>query len=306
MVLEPQFWKLQSRAGITRTIKVHEAQKDPLEPPKFKHKRTPAGPPSPPTTVEHSPPRKLSASDQAAWKIPPCISNWKNPKGYTIPLDKRLAADGRGLQEHSINDRFAQLSESLFSAERNAREAVDLRTSMLKDKRERLEKIREEELRNVAMQAVAERNLQRQELKEEDRSGLAQREKLRNERKYEIERELKLNRNKRPERERDVTEKIALGQAAPSQRDDGRLEQFATHGTTTTSGMVDDEADNEYDTDLFKHKSRQYKADKERIGTELGKMEKTADMKLQFEKHEDDPFGLGSIIQSSSKRRKME
>ena len=30
------------------------------------------------------------------WKIPPCVSNWKNAKGYTIPLDKRLAADGRG------------------------------------------------------------------------------------------------------------------------------------------------------------------------------------------------------------------
>lgn len=25
------------------------------------------------------------------WKIPPCISNWKNIKGYTIPLDKRRA-----------------------------------------------------------------------------------------------------------------------------------------------------------------------------------------------------------------------
>jgi SNW domain-containing protein 1 len=33
--------------------------------------------------------------------IPPCISNWKNNKGFTIPLDKRLAADGRGLQDVS-------------------------------------------------------------------------------------------------------------------------------------------------------------------------------------------------------------
>ena len=36
--------------------------------------------------------------EQQEWKIPPCISNWKNARGYTIPLDKRLAADGRGLQ----------------------------------------------------------------------------------------------------------------------------------------------------------------------------------------------------------------
>lgn len=47
----------------------------------------------------HSPPRKVTVEEQREWKIPPSISNWKNPKGYVIPLDKRLAADGRGLQE---------------------------------------------------------------------------------------------------------------------------------------------------------------------------------------------------------------
>jgi hypothetical protein len=57
------------------------------------------GPPSPPVPVLHSPPRKVTAEEQANWVIPPCISNWKNAKGYTIPLDKRLAADGRGIQD---------------------------------------------------------------------------------------------------------------------------------------------------------------------------------------------------------------
>lgn len=51
----------------------------------------------------HSPPRNITAKDQADWKIPPCISNWKNAKGYTIPLDKRLAADGRGLQASKLS-----------------------------------------------------------------------------------------------------------------------------------------------------------------------------------------------------------
>lgn len=32
-------------------------------------------------------------------------------QGYTIPLDKRLAADGRGLQEVQINDQFAKFTE---------------------------------------------------------------------------------------------------------------------------------------------------------------------------------------------------
>src|SRR5690606_7523570 len=87
-----------------RIIKIVEKQIDPMEPPKFKHKKIPRGPPSPPPPVMHSPPRKLTAADQEAWRIPPPISNWKNPKGFTVPLDKRLAADGRGMQDLTIND----------------------------------------------------------------------------------------------------------------------------------------------------------------------------------------------------------
>lgn len=107
-----------------RILKIVERQQDPMEPPKFKHKKIPRGPPSPPPPVMHSPPRKLTAEDQEAWKIPPPVSNWKNPKGYTVPLDKRLAADGRGLQDVTINDKFAQFAEALFTADRHAREEV--------------------------------------------------------------------------------------------------------------------------------------------------------------------------------------
>lgn len=56
--------------------------------------------------------------EQAEWKIPPSISNWKNAKGYTIPLDKRLAADGRGLQGVHINENFAKLASALYIADR--------------------------------------------------------------------------------------------------------------------------------------------------------------------------------------------
>ncbi|KAJ0895989.1 putative SKI-interacting protein, SKIP [Helianthus annuus] len=110
-----------------RIIRMVEMQADPLEPPKFKHKRVPKANGSPPVPVMLSPPRPVTVKDQQDWKIPPCISNWKNPKGYTIPLDKRLAADGRGLQEVQINDNFAKLSEALYVAEQQAREAVSMR-----------------------------------------------------------------------------------------------------------------------------------------------------------------------------------
>ncbi|KAF3927186.1 hypothetical protein ABW20_dc0103722 [Dactylellina cionopaga] len=136
-----------------RIIKIVERQQDPMEPPKFKHKKIPRGPPSPPPPIMHSPPRKLTAADQEAWTIPPPISNWKNPKGYTVPLDKRLAADGRGLQDVAINDKFAQFSEALFIADRHAREEVKLRSTMQQKLAEKEKMAKEEHLRKLAQQA---------------------------------------------------------------------------------------------------------------------------------------------------------
>ncbi|KAA1107600.1 mRNA splicing protein [Puccinia graminis f. sp. tritici] len=144
--------------GKQRIIKMVETVEDPLEPPRFKHKKIPRGPPSPPAPILRSPPRKITSEDQKAWMIPPCISNWKNNKGYTIPLDKRLAADGRGLQDTHINDRFAQLSESLYVADRLAREEVRQR-SLLKQRLAQKEKEQKEEnLRLLAQRAREERS----------------------------------------------------------------------------------------------------------------------------------------------------
>lgn len=57
-----------------------------------------------------------------SWNIPPCISNWKNARGYTIPVGKRLAEDDS--QDPLLNDRFSKLSEALYIAERYARDEV--------------------------------------------------------------------------------------------------------------------------------------------------------------------------------------
>jgi hypothetical protein len=53
--------------------------------------------------------------EQQAWKIPPCISKWKNPKGYKIPLDKWLASDERLHMSH-ISEKFDKLAEVLSRA----------------------------------------------------------------------------------------------------------------------------------------------------------------------------------------------
>ncbi|XP_022672804.1 SNW domain-containing protein 1-like isoform X2 [Varroa jacobsoni] len=201
-----------------RIIRMVEAQKDPMEPPKYKiNKKIPRGPPSPPPPVMHSPTRKVTVKEQQDWKIPPCVSNWKNAKGYTIPLDKRLAADGRGLQQQHINENFSKLAEALYLADRKAREAVEARAQLERKMAAKEKEKKEEHLRAMAQRARDQRAGIR--VNEEDEDDEAQeRDMLRQERHRERQRERniaraapdKRNRLER-ERERDISEKIALG-----------------------------------------------------------------------------------------------
>lgn len=110
----------------------------------------------------------MTAKEQADWKIPPCISNWKNPKGYTVALDKRLAADGRGLQQVHINENFAKMAEALSIAERKvslkklrnlivicfqAREAVEARSQMERRIAQNKKAEQEKRMRELAQNA---------------------------------------------------------------------------------------------------------------------------------------------------------
>ncbi|KJE90531.1 SNW domain-containing protein [Capsaspora owczarzaki ATCC 30864] len=142
-----------------RIIRMVEAPKDPLEPGKFlTNKKAIRGPPSPPPPVMHSPPRKITAQEASDWKIPPVVSNWKNPNGYTIPLDKRLAADGRGLAEHSISDNFAKVTEALYIADKKAREGVALRNEIQKRVAQKEKEAHEDTLRRMAMESRQQRS----------------------------------------------------------------------------------------------------------------------------------------------------
>ena len=123
---------------------------DPLEPPKFKHNKLPPRPPSPPVPIMHSPSKKVSYEDQKMWKIPPCVSNWKNNKGYTMALHQRLAADGRGLQNHTINDNFAKFTEALLIAEKQARKVVAERAQHNMRVEKKLKQQKEKQLKQMA------------------------------------------------------------------------------------------------------------------------------------------------------------
>ena len=146
-------------AAAQRVIQMVPAQVDPMMPPKHKHVKAPRGPAEDPVPVLHAPPTKLTKAERDQWNIPACISNWKNVRGYTIPLDKRLAADGRGLVEAEINStNFAALSESLYVAEKQARQEVRLRAQTQKKLALQEKEDRETELRALAAKARLERS----------------------------------------------------------------------------------------------------------------------------------------------------
>ena len=260
-----------------RIMKIVERQQDPMEPPKFKHKKIPRGPPSPPPPVMHSPPRKLTAEDQEAWKIPPPVSNWKNPKGYTVPLDKRLAADGRGLQDVTINDKFAQFAEALFTADRHAREEVKQRALMQQRLAEKEKAQKEDHLRMLAQKAREERAntgaARRASRTSRSRSGsysdsgseqstdedneVKERQKMRREKQQDEERKLRQSRmgaERRMkvmarEQNRDFSEKVALGLAKPTQSSESMWDSRLFNQTSGfDSGFNEDQP---YDKPLF-------------------------------------------------------
>lgn len=264
-----------------RIMKIVERQQDPMEPPKFKHKKIPRGPPSPPPPVMHSPPRKLTAEDQEAWRIPPPVSNWKNPKGYTVPLDKRLAADGRGLQDTTINDKFAQFAEALFTADAHAREEVKQRALMQQRLAEKEKQAKEDNLRMLAQKAREERagaNTRRTSRsrsrsadsyssRSRSRSGTPssdggahdqrERERQRAERRRENQREMRqknMGHERRiammaREQNRDISEKVALGLAKPTQSKESMYDsRLFNQSSGFAAGLNEDQA---YDKPLF-------------------------------------------------------
>ncbi|KAL4145975.1 hypothetical protein PRNP1_011848 [Phytophthora ramorum] len=261
-----------SGAPKQRIIRMVDVAKDPMEPPKFQHTKAVRGPPSPPVPVLHSPPRKLTVADQQSWKIPPCISNWKNSKGFTIALDKRLAADGRGLQQVTVNDNFASLSEALAIAERKAREEVNMRAQVQKKLAMKQKEQKENDLRDLASKARMERAGIRADSGDEDddrnrsrrrrsssahsdrkrgysddeddsdAEGRRDRDRIRHERKKEREREMRMEKLGKKgklarDEDRDVSEKIALGQLQGGGRAGGSDAMFDSRLFNQSQGM---------------------------------------------------------------------
>lgn len=258
-----------------RIVRLVEKAVDPLEPAKFKFRAVPKGPGSPPVPLLHSPTKKATEEERANWNIPTAVSNWNNTKGFIVSLDKRLAqtqAHGGG-QEGVVNDKFAKLADSLFTAEDVSRTMVEQRFTQRVENEERKLQDENERLRIAALEARALRQAgaaaAASSANPVDRTD---RDLVRNELRRELDRESKLaalGRKTRQEREeeRDISELVALGRPVPSTTTttgvefDQRL--FSKAGESSGLGndlsRMGDEEDNVYSTSLFKPKADSYR-----------------------------------------------
>lgn len=263
-----------------------------------------------------------------------------------MPLDKRLAADGRGLQQLHINENFAKLAEALYIADRKAREAVETRAQLEKKLAQKEKETKEEHLRQLAQRARDERagikttgSGHARNFDEEEQ----ERELLRQDRHKERARERNLARaapDKRSklqrERERDISEQIALGMPARgvSSNETQFDQRLFGQAKGLGQGYADDEAYNVYDKpwrdggsmanhiyrpnknidkdmyggeDLDKAiRTNRFVPDKEFGGTDRSGTSRSGP--VQFEK-EEDPFGLDQFLSQAkraSKRKEPE
>ncbi|KAK9270771.1 hypothetical protein L1049_026354 [Liquidambar formosana] len=291
-----------------RIVRMVEMPVDNLEPPKFKHKRVPKAPGSPPVPVMHSPPRPVTVKDQQDWKIPPCISKWKNPKGYTIPLDMRLAADGRGLQEkeRKEKERKEQELRALAQKARSERTGGAAPAAVpIAPEKSMMDTV---DLRGDDYERVREKDKEKDFPKEtrEEREERLQREKIREERRRERERERRLEAKDAAlmgkkskitrDRDGDIGEKVALGMASTGAGRRGEVmydERLFNQEKGMDSGFGTDDQYSVYDKGLFTAQptlSTLYRPKKDVDAEMYG----VRDRLVEFEKEEEeaDPFGL--------------
>ncbi|CEP64835.1 mRNA splicing protein PRP45 LALA0_S14e00364g [Lachancea lanzarotensis] len=149
-----------------RVLKIVDRKVDPLQPKMFKVKKVvkPLNEDEPFAPILHRSDDRapqLSKEEREKWAIPSAISNWKNPNGYAIALDKRVAVDGKSNRgsdlHHQINDGFTELSEALDTAEKDARRDVKLRAEAKRMLAEQDARDKEEKLRLLALKAREER-----------------------------------------------------------------------------------------------------------------------------------------------------
>ena len=152
-------YKLDSNKSKSHLIKLVALPVDPLSNLKYRHHKIPLSYNDEKNFVPvlQEPAQKLSYEEQKKWKIPPCVNMSNNPKGLVIPLDIRLANDGRNLREYQANQNFSKFADILALTEKNVRKEIDDRNKIAQSIQIAAAMKKEQELREAAKQARLER-----------------------------------------------------------------------------------------------------------------------------------------------------
>ena len=220
------------------TVRIAEKRVDPLDPPRFRQRKPIALQQDDPAPILAEPAKKLTPEEERAWQVPACVSNWKNPAGYVIPMDKRVAADARRFDQPELSPKFAIMARALDEASASIAEAIAEKNLVQRQIAQRQQ--REEEAR--IMEEARRLNAEKQMINK--RKGREQRM---------LDRLLEDRREERDalsrRRHRDTSARGALG--TPVTADDDFDAQLFSRSGGIDSGYGDDDSYAVYDKPLF-------------------------------------------------------
>ena len=64
----------------------------------------------------------IDREEMKKWDVPPCVSNYTNPQGYVIPLDKRMASTHK--KEIVMSEKFGEVAAALYEADHKMKEKL--------------------------------------------------------------------------------------------------------------------------------------------------------------------------------------
>lgn len=214
------------KSDMEYVVRIAEKRQDPLDPPRSRHRKPVPLQQEDPAPILTKPAQKLTEEEIKAWEIPTCVSRYKNPQGYVIPMDKRIGADATRFEQPAISDKFAIMARTLEITSQAINETVAQRNLIQRQLAQKRQREEEERVREEARRFREEkRQLAKIKTKEEKR-----RESI-----YAQQREDRQRLRKKLQ-ERDISESVALGQTVTRKSLDDEFDA-QVYGQTSGVGV---------------------------------------------------------------------
>lgn len=271
--------KQPSGAVKTRKLKIVEKAQDPLQPSTIRARKVVA----PPVEEEITPlfhktdaagsAKTLTQEERAEWDIPAAISSWKNPKGHTLSLDKRLMMDARYNKNnsgpHEVSEGFAQLSNALEVADHQARQNMKVLAESKRRLADEEAREKEQKMHLLAQKAREERENERtssarlrRRIADHEHDAAERRQVAREARMGELEKDLSKSKMRTADRlrelaysqGRDVSERVILSAAKATESSESHYDsRLFSKGANASARRHEDQL---YDRPLFDQQAR--------------------------------------------------